>query len=246
MKLLKPLVRVTQLESFRRFISGEYEYVTEQDVIDGITKEFTGNEYTRIGTAFHSIVETGCPVCEKVAPGERSFLYYGNVQTEPVPCGRKFDIEGFGVVLDVNQCKVALDYRNEYIDAFHEIRLYKDFGDAIITGCADIIDGIEIRDIKTKYSYPSDMDYINSCQWRFYLELFNANIFHFDLFVFDGYKKDKHGYDVRGLPLERYSPPITCYRYEGMERDNKNLLHSFLEWAEYRDLTKYLIKETID
>ena len=241
-----PLIRVTQLEKFRRFISGEYEYETEQGVIDCITQEFTGNEQTRIGTAFHSIVETGKPLCEKVTAGERSFLYYGKEQKEPVPCGCKFNIDGYNVVLDVNQCQVALDYRNEYSNAYHEIRLYKDFGDAVITGCADMIDGMEIRDIKTKYSYPSDVDYINSCQWKFYLELFQANVFHFDLFVFEGYDKNKHGYDVRGLPLKRYEPPITCYRYEGMEQDNMNLVHSFLEWAEYRNLTKYLLKEKIE
>lgn len=241
-----PLIRVTQLEKFRRFISGEYEYETEQGVIDCITQEFTGNEYTRIGTAFHSIVETGKPLCEKVPAGERSFLYYGKEQKEPVPCGRKFNIDGYNVVLDVNQCQVALDYRNEHPNAYHEIRLYKDFGDAIITGCADMIDGMEIRDIKTKYSYPSDIDYINSCQWKFYLELFQADVFYFDLFVFERYDKNKHGYDVRGLPLKRYEPAITCYRYEGMEQDNINLVHSFLEWAEYRNLTKYLLKEKIE
>lgn len=241
-----PLIRVTQLEKFRRFISGEYEYETEQGVIDCITQEFTGNEYTRIGTAFHSIVETGKPLCEKVPAGERSFLYYGKEQKEPVPGGRKFNIDGYNVVLDINQCQIALDYRNEYPNAYHEIRLYKDFGDAVITGCADMIDGMEIRDIKTKYSYPSDVDYINSYQWKFYLELFQANVFHFDLFVFEGYDKNKHGYDVRGLPLKRYEPAITCYRYEGMEQDNMNLVHSFLEWAEYRNLTKYLLKEKIE
>ena len=58
--------------------------------------------------------------------------------------------------------------------------------------------------------------------------------------------KEKHGYDVRGIPLKRYGPAITCYRYDGMEQDNYNLLRSFLEWAEYRDLTKYLLKETIE
>lgn len=236
-----PLIRVTQLEKFRRFISGEYEYETEQGVIDSITQEFTGNEQTRIGTAFHSIVETGSPSCEKVPAGERSFLYYGKKATEPIPCGRRFNIDGFNVVLDMNQCQVALDYRNEYPNAYHEIRLYKDFGDAVVTGCADMIDGAEIRDIKTKYSYPSDADYINSCQWRFYLELFQADVFHFDLFIFDGYNKDKHGYDVRGLPLERYSPSITCYRYSAMEKDNAELLSSFLEWAKYRNLINKLI-----
>lgn len=36
--------------------------------------------------------------------------------------------------MDIAQCKAALSYRNEHPNAFHEIRLYKDFGDAIITG----------------------------------------------------------------------------------------------------------------
>lgn len=225
---MKPLIRVTTIEAFRKYME-QSEYanfeITEQSVIDSITGVFDGNSYTKIGQAFHKIVEE---------------------QKEPIPCGRIFDIEGNKVILDVPQCKVALAYRNEHPDAFHEIRIYKDFGDAVITGCADMIDGVEIRDIKTKYSYPSDADYINSCQWRFYLQLFNADVFHFDLFIFEGYDKDKHGYDVRGLPLKRYEPSITCYRYDGMEQDNMNLLHSFLEWAEYRNLTKYLLKEKIE
>ena len=244
-----PLIRVTQIEVFRKYIEqsdyANYE-ITEQSVIDSITGEFKGNEYTRIGTAFHRIVEEGTPQCEKIPSGERTFLYYGKEQKEPVPSGRLFDVEGYKVLMDVPQCKTALAYRNEYPDAFHEIRLYKDFGNAMITGCADMIDGVEIRDIKTKYSSPTDTDYINSCQWRFYLQLFNADVFHFDLFVFEGYDKDKHGYDVRGLPLKRYEPSITCYRYDGMEQDNMNLLNSFLEWAEHRGLTKFLMKDKIE
>lgn len=244
-----PLIRATQLEAFRKYIEqsdyASYE-ITEQSVIDSISGAFEGNTYTRIGKAFHKIVEEGTPKYEKVKSGERTFLYYGKEQKEQMPSGRAFDIEGNKIILDIPQCKAALAYRNEHPDAFHEIRLYKDFGNAIITGCADMIDGVEIRDIKTKYSYPIDADYINSCQWKFYLQLFNADIFHFDLFIFEGYDKEKHGYDVRGIPLKRYGPAITCYRYDGMEQDNYNLLRSFLEWAEYRDLTKYLLKETIE
>ena len=246
-QLDKPLVRVTTIEAYRRWTrQSEYDNfeITEESVVDNITKEFTGNEYTRIGTAFHSIVETGQPVSEKVPAGIRKFMYYGKEMEEPVPCGRKFDIDGYGVIMDVPQCKVALDYRNEHPDAYHEIREYKDFGEAVVTGCADMIDGTEIRDIKTKYSAPKDIDYIDSCQWRYYMELFDVDVFHFDLFVFGGYNLDKHGYDVRGLPLTRREP-ITVYRYPGMEQDNANLLHEFLNWAEYRGLTEYLMKTKI-
>lgn len=79
MQPLKPLIRVTQLEAYRKYIEqseyANYE-ITEQSVIESITGVFAGNEYTRIGTAFHSIVETGKPVCDKVSAGERTFLYY--------------------------------------------------------------------------------------------------------------------------------------------------------------------------
>lgn len=241
-QLDKPQVRVTQIEAFRRWTrQSEYDNfeITEQDVIDSITQEFTGNEYTRIGTAFHSIVETGRPVSEKVPAGMRKFTYYGKDMEEPIPCGRKFGVDGYGVVLDVAQCKTALEYRAEHPGAYHEIREYMDFGEAVVTGCADMIDGTEIRDIKTKYSVPKDTDYINSCQWRYYMQLFNVDVFHFDLFVFEGYNKDKHGYDVRGLPLKRHEP-ITVYRYPNMEKDNANLLHEFMQWIKYRELEQYL------
>lgn len=237
---MKTQVRVTLLESFRRYMSDEYAYVTEQDVIDSITKKFEGNDYTRIGTAFHSIVETGKPVCTLEPSGERHFSYYGKEMIEPVPEGCRFSYDGGDAILDVNQCRVALDYRSEHPGAFHEIREYKDYGDAVVTGCADMIDGNVIRDIKTKYSAVSDDDYINSCQWRYYLELFGADNFAFDLFVFQGYSKDKHKGDVRGLALTPYKPSIECYRYPRMEDDNRKLLSDFLSWAEYRNLLKYL------
>ena len=57
---MKPLIRVTQLEAFRKYIEqsdyASYE-ITEQSVIDSITGVFTGNFYTKIGKAFHKIIE---------------------------------------------------------------------------------------------------------------------------------------------------------------------------------------------
>ena len=240
---MKPTVRVTTVESFRRYIEqselSNFE-ITEQSVIDSISGEFVGNQKTRIGTAVHRIIEEGTPVCEKVPEGVREFTYYRKPATEPVPCGRSFDVDGYKVVLDVPQIKTALAYREQYPDVFHEVREFKDYGDCIVTGCADMLCPTEIRDIKNKFSLNfSDTDYINSCQWKFYLELFGLDVFHFDLFIFDDYKEDKHGYDVRGLPMHRHEP-ITCYRYPSMEQDNRRLLKEFLKWAESRNLTQYL------
>lgn len=243
----KPVIRVTTIEQYRRYIEqsdyANYE-ITEQSVIDSI-KTFEGNIKTRIGTAVHRIIEEGTPKCDKVAEGVRTFTYYNKPATEPVPCGRSFDVDGNNVILDIPQIKTALAYRETYPNAFHEFREYKDFGSCIVTGCADVINGMEIRDIKTKYSASfSDQDYVDSCQWRFYLELFGLDTFHFDLFIFDGYKEDKHGYDVRGLPLYRHDP-ITCYRYPTMEQDNHRLLSAFLDWARSKDLMQYFTLQKI-
>lgn len=227
----KPLVRTTAIEAFRRYLANgdnDYYEIAEQSVIDSVTGVFKGNEQTRIGTAFHSIVQIGNPE-HKIIDG-----------------GDEFDVDGFKVRLAKKHCMLALAYRNEHPNAYHEFRGYKDYGRAIVTGCADMIDGVEIRDIKTKFSTPSDDDYINSCQWRYYLDIFGADVFHFDLFVFNGYKKEKHGYDVRELKLTRHTPPITCYRYPEMEHDNVALLNQFMDWAEARGLTKYLTSKRIN
>lgn len=243
-----PLVRVTTIEAFRRYIEqsdyDSYE-ITEQSIIDNIIGEFKGNQYTKIGTAFHSIIETGCQPCELAPAGYRTYLSYGKETQESVPEGRIFNIDGDNVVLDLSQIKVALDYRYQNIESFHEIRKYKNYGRAIITGCADVINGVQLRDIKTKYSNPSDKQYYDSCQWKYYLEMFGADIFDFDLFVFEGYKLDKHGFDVRGLRLVPHTPPIRVYRYNGMEQDNLNLLNQFLDWCDYRGLTQYLFNTKI-
>lgn len=226
----KPTIRVTMIEAFRRYLANgdnDYYEITEQSVIDSVTGKFEGNTLTRIGTAFHHIAELGED--------------YG----APIEDGWQFNIEGHEVRMSDAQRQVALDYSREHPFAFHEIRWRKDYGQAIVTGCADMIDGLEIRDIKTKYSAPSDKDYIDSCQWRYYLDIFGANVFHFDLFVFQGYDKEKHGYDVRPLELTRHTPPITCYRYPQMESDNIRLLNEFMDWAEARDLIKYLINPKI-
>jgi hypothetical protein len=79
--------------------------------------------------------------------------------------------------------------------------------------------------------------------------MFGAETFHFDLFCFEGYNKEKHGMDVRGLPLKRYLPAITCHYYNGMEADNLRLVEEFVKWAKCRnvyDLLPEYTEETIN
>jgi hypothetical protein len=251
----KSLIRVTTLEAYRRFRDCEViytdgdgfdTYASEEDVIANVTGEFKGSEYTRIGTSFHSIIETGKPKCVKLPAEKKKVMYRGNEIEVDVPEGREFDIDGFKVKLDVNQCKVAMRYRNEHPHASHEVRVFKDYGEAVVTGCADMVDGLDIRDIKTKYGRIKDEDYTHSCQWRFYLDMFSLDWFYFDLFHFNGYDKDRNGYDVRGLTLTRYEPPIWVQRYPRIHQDNTDLVHDFMEWCQNKGLTEYLNKNALN
>lgn len=219
------IARVTQLEKFRRFRDEVSLFDTEQSVIDTLSGDFKGNEYTWIGTAFHKIVEEGLKAWNN-----------GVVLTD-----------GGKVVMNESQVNVALAYRNSMPEAFHEIRTRKTYdtrhGEVIVSGCADIIHGNIIHDIKTKYSAPVQQEYIDSCQWRFYLEIFEADRFVFDLFQFKNYKKEL-GLDVSSLGMAVFDP-IPCLRYAKMETDNRILLEDFMEWIHFRGLENLIEHETV-
>lgn len=252
----KPIVRVTQLESFRRYMEqSPLMPIEEQTVIDAVKGKFKGNNLTRIGQAFHSLVETGRPTAAKRVEAETVTTtgreYYtddaGNERYRMAttaferPAG--YELPG-GVRFDSKQIAEALAYRDSHPFALHEWRRWKDYGPAIVTGKLDMADGLEIRDIKTKFSEPQDEPYLHSCQAPFYMELFKLQTFHFDLFVFDGYKESRDGMDVRGLALRRYGP-ITRYWDDQMAADNRRLLRDFMEWADTRHLLPYLKWESV-
>lgn len=222
--MMRPVLRVTQVEQFRKWVSGEYDYVTEQAVIDSLSGEFKGNDRTRIGTAFHSVVENG------------------DSAGEPVEGGRAFDIDGFRIILDESQREMALAYRDEFPRAFHEVRLRKDYGEAIVSGCADMVVGTELRDIKTRFSHMAGDMYSGSCQGMFYMDMFGAVAFHYDVFEFGGYKE---GTDARGLTLRRLDP-LTVYApmaREDLESDNRRLVREFMAWIRVRGIEDLVMRE---
>jgi len=207
-------VRVTQLESFRRFIADE-PYSSEESLIESWSGIFKGNEYTRIGTAFHKIVEHGL-------------------------CCDVWNIDGFDVKVNHQQIQAALDYKEEIKGCFHEVRLSKKYlinsDEITVSGACDVLHGYVIRDIKTKYSDVRSIDdYIRSCQWKFYLDIFEVPHFIFDVFQFVGYDKDKNGYDVSRLEIKRHDP-IECLWYNKMNDDLHHLLYQFVEYVRFKHL----------
>lgn len=219
-------ISITTLETYRKFLAGD-KWTTQQVMIEALTAPFKGNEYTRIGSAFHAIVEQGESIVEKL-PDEGKF---------------RVMVEGWPVIFNGEQVEMALKYRSKLPYAFHEEWIGREFHtpamDIWVHGRVDVLHGTFIRDIKTKYSPVEYDDYANSAQWKLYLDLSGLDTFYFDLFEFPGYKKDKHGYDVSSLGIRPYGA-IECIRYDGMEKENQQLVCDFTDFVTKFNLTQYL------
>jgi hypothetical protein len=131
----------------------ETQYDTEESFLCQLKGGFKGNDKTTVGTAFHAIVERGESVCEaKRSPGLSEF----DPVTVTAAVTAAVNVEGKRVVFNGYQMDVALDYRGELRGAFHEVPAKKVFpthcSDITVSGTADILHGIYIRDIKTRFS----------------------------------------------------------------------------------------------
>jgi len=226
-------VRVTQLEAFRRFLYRE-PYATEEALLESFSGVFKENEYTRIGTGFHSLVERG-DISDHITDviGE-----HNPVEKEI----RVIVIDEKHIVYNQQQIDAALQYKAEITPCFHEVKMLKSYniGELIhVSGTCDVLQGMIIRDIKTKYSdLRSIEDYTRSYQWRLYCDMFEVTDFSYDVFQFVGYNKDVHGYDVSGLSIRRHDP-IDCLTYSTMQQDIHTLLHEFKNYVHYKGIEKY-------
>ena len=219
-------IAITTLETYRKYLAGD-EWTTQQTVIDALVVPFKGNEDTRIGSAFHAIVEQGESVIEEL-PEMGKF---------------RVTVDGWPVIFNDAQVAMALKYRAKLPYAFHEEWIGRQYDTPSmpiwVHGRVDVLHGIFVRDIKTKYSKVKFDDYVESAQWKFYLDLTGLDTFYFDLFEFPNYKIDKHGYDVSSLGIQPYGA-IECIRYDGMEEENRQLVCDFTDFVVKHNLTKYL------
>lgn len=106
--------------------------------------------------------------------------------------------------------------------AVRECRAYKRYGDLTVTGQVDGIAGRTVWDHKTTSRFEAER-YLAGFQWRFYLDLFGANVFHWN--VFEIKETGPLVYDVAEPHL------LTAYRYPGMEDDCRSLTADYAAFA---------------
>ena len=128
----------------------------------------------------------------------------------------RIDSDGYTFLID---CDLSLS-----LPKTREIRLRKNYGGIYISGQVDGIVGNTVIDHKTTAHFDAER-YFAGYQWRFYLDIFRANTFRWNVFeMSEG--DDPMTYHVKAMHV------LEQFRYPGMETDCRELAHKLRDFAQ--------------
>lgn len=221
-------ISVTVLESFRRYMTEASPFDTEEKLLQSIKGIFRGNAKTEFGQAYHAILE-----------GRYTIGNDGKICAK----GMRFTPE---------QAKPALGYRTRHPQIVSEVPVSKIYSTkyfpVMISGRVDAIEGLFIRDAKTKFRSPDFVEYMQSCQWKFYTDMLEATGFLYDVFeiiCFGDEDNEPYGNltaqscffpDVQVCEVKS----VACHPYAGMHDELTALVDDFIGYVENRNLWPYL------
>lgn len=189
-------ISATQLESYRRWLLNDES--TIDDIIDFLLKRTEPTEAMLAGSAFHKILENSS---------------YNDELSIVEQDGFKFDLSDL-------DCEIALPEVKEFK---LEKQTVIDGEPVTFVGVVDAIKVNEIFDHKLT-SQPNAENYIDSMQWRCYLDWFDCEKFTYNLF--QSYKPAN-----QDVYLIKTFLPISFYRYEGIDLDVRNMASSFIDFV---------------
>jgi len=183
-------VSVTSIEQY--MIYQRTDYMTLEELVQRLTTYTPPNEPMKIGTAFHTILETMTGELDVVEQDGYTF---------------KFELDAELQVPEIKECKAE-----------------KDYGGIQVVGKVDTLEGIVVEDHKTTKQYKAE-SYAESYQWRFYLDMFNASLFRYNVFE---RREDKQ----TGMQIIKSLNILPLYAYPKMHDD---VCRAVQEYAEFYD-----------
>jgi hypothetical protein len=224
-------VSVTTIEKFRRYMVEESSFDSEEALIETLKGEFKGTDKTKFGHAYHKIIE-----------GDYQYL------------GGKYAAEG--IIFTKEQAVPAIRYQLLHENIINEIPVTKiydtRFGQVQVNGRVDAIDGLRVRDAKTKFRSVDFKEYLTSSQWKFYLDMLDAETFLYDVFEVKGFselKGTRAPFEIASTVRIIAHDPMECIRYPQMQQEISTLLSDFMNYIDNRNffhLLKTANAEAID
>jgi hypothetical protein len=217
-------IRVTLLESFRRYINEVSEYDTEERLIEMIKGDFKGNDKSRVGSAFHRIVEEGERAWLPSSPRPGAFAVVPDPGEAPILFNQDF-------------VSAALNYRRARPNMTHEVPIHKIFnvprlGQVMITGKIDGIEGRVLEDQKVQFKDPNYAEFLDSIQWKLYCNILGVDRFNYHFFQVKGWDEENPR-DLTGCRLVVHEP-LSCTRYNSMDQDVDSLIWDFIHYLQLK------------
>lgn len=217
-------ISVSTLEKFRRCMDGVSARDTEEELLQTIKGVFEGNDMTRVGGAYHQIIEQQAIVAQGGLIGES---------------------DGHRIFFTAEQAEPAIEFKRAHISMIHEIPGKKQYqtriGPVMVTFRLDGLEGLHVRDTKCKFG-PLDMsEYADSYQWRYYLDGMALDLFYYDFFQFLGFNglEGPMPYLLGGVMVAG-AQSLELARYDRLHQDCEQLLEEFLDYIAFRKLFNFL------
>lgn len=188
------LARVSNIEAYRRWMNWKPLFEGQDEPsLDDLVRQITTDEPS-----------------EAMMAGT---AFHAAIETAADGDHDAFEAMGYRFILP--DAEIALP-------SIRELRGFKDYGSLAVTGKVDCLHGKVVIDHKTTSKV--DMErYLEGCQWRFYLDIFEADVFRW------------HVFEIKEIGEREYQvkPPQTleARRYPDLSRDCERLAAEFHDFA---------------
>lgn len=188
------LTRVSNIEAYRRWMNWKPLFDgQEEPTLDDLVRHITTDEPS-----------------EAMMAGT---AFHAAIETAQE--GEHDAFEAMGYTFHLPDAELALS-------AIRELRGFKDYGDLTVSGKVDCLSGKVVIDHKTTSRVDFER-YLEGCQWRFYLDIFGAEIFRWHIFELK---------ELADKTYEVKSPQtLEARRYPELGADCARLANEFHEFA---------------
>lgn len=188
------LARVSNIEAYRRWMNWKPLFEGQDEPsLDDLVRQITTDEPSEAMMAGTAFHDA----IERAADGEHD----------------AFEAQGY--TFHLPDAEIALP-------AIRELRGFKDYGALTVSGKVDCLDGMTVIDHKTT-GQPDMERYLEGCQWRFYLDIFDAEVFRWNVFQIK--EVAEKTYEVKAPQI------LEARRYPELGTDCARLANEFHDFA---------------
>ena len=206
---MKIKISPSVLNNFNRFLDESIEYFDYEKFMDTLTKPIEVSDKMRFGSACHKVLELGN---DAFNPG-----YDNCVMIDNLP-----------IYIAQDKVDVLIKFRNDYGEGIYEQRHRKVYQvgkyEVVMSMIIDMITSSgSIFDFKFVQSQIKSEQYLNSMQWKCYVDAMDLD--HFIYWIWTNRKND----------LVQF-PPIVCFRTKKTHLEIVMMIERFIEFLENEDL----------